>query len=179
MLFGKRSWLKWAGRAMLVLFVPLCLLLVAEGALKSVSRGMDPSFVVRDEAGGYWRDNPDVGRLWFAPGLVRAPVPFRVGDARPDLRVAVVGESAAMGDPEPAFGLAATLREVLSRQYPGRTVEVVNAAMTAIDSSIIRAIVRDLAPLRPDVVVVYMGNNEVVGPFGPASSDTPDRKSVV
>jgi tetratricopeptide (TPR) repeat protein len=54
----------------------------------------------------------------------------------------------------------------LSLRYPGVRFEVVNAAMTAINSHAILPIARDCAQARADIWVVYMGNNEVVGPFG-------------
>jgi tetratricopeptide (TPR) repeat protein len=42
--------------------------------------------------------------------------------------------------------------------------------MTAINSHVIRLQARALRDLEPDVVVVYMGNNEVIGPFGPGGA---------
>ena len=56
---------------------------------------------------------------------------------------------------------------------PRRPCEVVNAAMTAINSPILLDIARDLRACRPDVVVLYIGNNEVVGPFGPGTIFSP------
>ena len=61
------------------------------------------------------------------------------------------------------------LEKILGHLEPDRPVEVVNAAMTAISSAVIVDIARDLQALRPDVVVVYMGNNEVIGPYGPGT----------
>ena len=51
-------------------------------------------------------------------------------------------------------------------RHPGTTFEVVNAAMTGINSHVILPLARDCEPARADAWVVYMGNNEVVGPFG-------------
>jgi hypothetical protein len=55
---------------------------------------------------------------------------------------------------------------MLSLRYPGVRFEVVNTAMTAINSHAILPIARDCAKAESDIWVVYMGNNEVVGPFG-------------
>jgi len=157
------------GRILLVLVVPLVVFALLEAGLRWADVGIDPHFVVPDVAQGraILRDNPDVGTLWFKPGLTRSPVPFSIPDRQADARIALVGESAAMGDPAPAFGVSVQLEAILKLLYPGKNIEVINAAMTAIDSSVIVQITRDLKRLKPDAVIVYMGNNEVVGPFGP------------
>ena len=58
---------------------------------------------------------------------------------------------------------------MLREQYPGVQFEVVNAAMVAINSHVGLEIARDCAAREPDLFVVYMGNNEVVGPYGPGT----------
>ena len=58
------------------------------------------------------------------------------------------------------------LESLLSLRHPGTRFEVVNAAMTAINSHVILPIARDCARADGDIWVLYMGNNEVVGPFG-------------
>jgi tetratricopeptide (TPR) repeat protein len=160
----------WLAKVALAVLMPLMLLVLAEGFLRLRNYGINPIWTVSEAHDGekVWRDQPDIGRLWFIPGQARSPVPFRVADTTNTLRVVVLGESAAMGDPVPAFGLARQLEVMLAEVYPDEDVEVINAAMTAIDSSVIVTIARDIARLKPDAVVVYMGNNEVVGPFGPS-----------
>ena len=85
------------------------------------------------------------------------------------MRIFVFGESAAEGDPQPVFGLPRMLQAMLSLRYPGVRFEVVNAAMTAINSYAVLPIARDCANADGDIWVIYMGNNEVVGPFGPGT----------
>src|SRR4051812_41966858 len=58
------------------------------------------------------------------------------------------------------------LEALLEGRYPGTRFEVVNAAMTAINSHVVLPIGRDCAREDGDLWVIYMGNNEVVGPFG-------------
>ena len=82
------------------------------------------------------------------------------------VRIIVFGESAAMGDPQPSFGLSRMLQAMFELRYPGTRFEVVNAAMTAIDSNVILPIAHDCAGANADIWAIYMGNNEVVGPFG-------------
>lgn len=74
-----------------------------------------------------------------------------------------------MGTPDPAFSVGRILAVMLREQYPEQEFEVVNAAMTAINSHVVLEIARDCAAHDPDLFVVYMGNNEVVGPYGPGT----------
>jgi tetratricopeptide (TPR) repeat protein len=84
-------------------------------------------------------------------------------------RIFVVGGSAAQGMPDQSFAFCRVLKVMLETAYPQRRFEVINAAMTAINSHVVREIVRDCADFEPDLFVVYMGNNEVVGPYGPGT----------
>ena len=116
--------------------------------------------------------------LWLAllparhrprPVIGRLPRPKPAGA----YRIFVLGGSAAMGTPEPAFGFGRVLEVLLEERYPGTDFEVVNAAMAAINSHVVREIARDCARRQPDLFVVYLGNNEVVGPYGPGTVFAP------
>lgn len=84
-------------------------------------------------------------------------------------RIFVFGESAALGDPEPAFGFGRYLEVLLRDRFPQTRFEVVCTAMTAINSHVVVPIAQDCAKRQGDIWVVYMGNNEFVGPFGPST----------
>ncbi len=71
-----------------------------------------------------------------------------------------------MGDPEPAYGFARQLERILQARHPSQTIEVVNAAMTAINSHVVRDIAKDCGSCEGDFWLVFAGNNEVIGPFG-------------
>jgi tetratricopeptide (TPR) repeat protein len=66
----------------------------------------------------------------------------------------------------------------LQERFPDRRFEVVNVAMTAINSHVILPIARDCAQRDGDLWVIYMGNNEVVGPFGPGTGLGPQRAAL-
>ena len=55
---------------------------------------------------------------------------------------------------------------MLEEQFPDEKFEVINTAMTAINSHVVREIAEDVVEIDADVWVIYMGNNEVYGPFG-------------
>lgn len=150
---------------MTALLLPLVLLGVVELGLRLFGFGYPTSFFLKLDNG--YIENQDFTRRYFPPGLARAPQPIIRPARKPagTFRIFVFGESAAMGDPEPAFGFPRIL-EVLLRERMGRPVEVVNVAVTAINSHVIRQIAADCRVMEGDLWIIYMGNNEVVGPFG-------------
>ena len=84
--------------------------------------------------------------------LARDPHPCTLS-AKPagTVRIFVLGESAAMGTPDPSFNFGRILGVMLREQYPGMQFEVVNGAMTAINSYVTREIARDCAARQPDL----------------------------
>jgi tetratricopeptide (TPR) repeat protein len=161
---------KWIVRLLLVFGVPLAFLAVCEGALRLVGYGHPTEFLLATTLNGspVWAPNQLFGRRFFGADYERKPVPFAAPRPKADerVRVFVFGESAAFGDPQPEFGLPRMLQAVLSHRYPDTRFEVINAAMTGINSHVVREIARDCGKAEGDVWVVYMGNNEVIGPFG-------------
>ena len=71
-----------------------------------------------------------------------------------------------MGDPDPSFGAGRYLQALLHERYPGTDFEVICVAMTAINSHTILPIARECARRDGDLWIIYMGNNEMIGPFG-------------
>jgi Tfp pilus assembly protein PilF len=126
-----------------------------------------------------WRENRWCTAPFFSAQLVRRPHPFRLPAEKPPgtYRIFVLGSSAAMGDPAPSFSLARMLEAMLRAAYPDSHFEVVNAAITAINSHVIRGLAEDCARLEPDLFILYEGHNEVIGPFGPAGVFTPFLRS--
>jgi tetratricopeptide (TPR) repeat protein len=152
------------------LLLPLLLLALLEGVLRLAGYGYPTAFALKQSANGrkVFVDNHRFAQRFFPPGLARSSHPFRFAAEKPanTRRIFVFGESAAMGDPEPAFGFARILELLLKHRYPGVNYEVINTGVTAINSHVIREIARDLAPRQGDIWIIYMGNNEVIGPFG-------------
>jgi tetratricopeptide (TPR) repeat protein len=159
----------WLYRLAAAIGAPLALLLALELGLRVGGFGQSYRYLIPDEKPGCFRTNPDFVS-WFLPSdFDLRPLNFRISARRPEhaLRVVVLGESAAQGIPVPAFGFVAQLRAQLRARYPGREVEVINTGIVAINSHVIYQIARELSRFSPDLYVVYMGNNEVVGPYGP------------
>ena len=163
---------KWLFR-LTALLLPLLLLLVLEISLRLGGYGYDPHFFKRLKIGGEdcYVQNNDFGFSFFPPETARYPLPIRmpVHKAPGTFRIFILGESAAMGDPEPAYGAYRYLEKLLREKYPGKKFEVINVAFTAINSHVIVPIARECAQHEGDLWIVYMGNNEMVGPFGAAT----------
>ena len=159
----------WIFRVIAVVIIPSVLFVALELCLRWAHFGYSPDYFIEDSLPGYVRTNPDFVRLYLPESFDLRPLNFRVRVKKPDggLRVVVLGESAAQGIPVPSFGFCAQLRAQLRSRYPGRPVEVLNTGIVAINSHVIARIAQGVAELSPDLVVVYMGNNEVVGPYGP------------
>lgn len=117
-------------------------------------------------------DNPRFGWRFFPPTIARRPHDTLLAAKKPDdeMRIFVFGESAAWGDPDPGFGFWRMLQVLLDAQFPGTNVRVINAAMAAINSHVVVPIAREAAKHNPDLFVIYMGNNEVIGPYGPGTA---------
>jgi len=61
---------------------------------------------------------------------------------------------------------------MLREGYPSMKFEVVNTGSVAINSHVLLPIAQGLAKQRPDLFIIYSGNNEVVGPYGPGTALT-------
>jgi tetratricopeptide (TPR) repeat protein len=143
---------------------------VLELSLRFFGCGYPTSFFVKSPVAGEKTlvENREFSRRYFSKALMRLPRPLAFAPVKTPrtLRLFVFGESAAEGDPAPPFGFARILLVLLRERYPGQNIEVINTAVTAINSHVIRPIARECADYSGDVWVIYMGNNEVVGPFG-------------
>lgn len=145
-------------------------LVVVELLLRVVGYGYSTDFFKPLRIGGqeFLVENDSFGFRFFPRAIARTPATFRLAQPKaPDTyRIFLLGESAAMGDPEPGFGAGRYLEVLLQERFPGTKFEVVNVAMTAINSHAILPIARDCARRQGDLWIIYMGNNEMIGPFG-------------
>ncbi|HEY5910293.1 MAG TPA: tetratricopeptide repeat protein [Verrucomicrobiae bacterium] len=152
------------------LVIPSLRVVGLESALRLGGYGYSPEFFkqVRIGSEDYLVDNDKFGLRFFPPELARSPPPIRLKAVKPagTFRIFVLGESAALGDPRPAYGAARYFQALLRERYPGTEFEVVCGAVTAINSHAVLPIARECACHQGDLWIVYMGNNEMIGPFG-------------
>jgi tetratricopeptide (TPR) repeat protein len=153
-----------------LILCPILFFGLLEAGLRLGGYGYPTGFFIGPDANGTCTTNDRFGWRFFPRSLNRDPHPC-VLSAKPagSVRIFVLGSSAAMGTPDPSFSFGRILEVMLRQQYPGTQFEVVNGAMTAINSYAALEIARACAAREPDLFVVYMGNNEVTGPYGPGT----------
>ena len=166
--------LRWLRRLVLAAAVLLATLVLAELAAASFLPKRPDRFLRAGRANGQpaWIDNVFFPYRFATARAARPPPPTVVPQTpAPDtLRVCLLGGASAMGFPDASFGIGRQLEILLRSRYPGRPVEVVHMAFAGGNSHVLREVARDLQRLRPQAVVVMVGNEEVAVPYGPASS---------
>jgi tetratricopeptide (TPR) repeat protein len=164
---GRRLWIY---RAIAVLIIPALLILLLEFGLRLVGYGYRPEAIIKYKVDGkeVCCDNPRFGWRFFPKSIAREFTPFTFTEDKADntCRIFVLGASAAQGVPYPSFSFGRILKVMLQEMYPGVNFEVIVVAMAAINSHVILEAAKDCAQYKPDMFVVYLGNNEVVGPYG-------------
>ncbi len=160
-------------RAALIFVGPAVFLGLLEGILFVCGVGYPTSFFVKSEQRGVLTPNVHFG--WhYQQETLTEPEPCLVPVDKPKgtIRIFILGESAALGTPDPSFGFARILEVMLQSAFPNERFEVINAAMRGINSHVIVPIARECAGLAPDLFVIYMGNNELNGLYGPKTPVT-------
>ena len=156
--------------------VPIVLLALIEGGLRLAGVGFSTSLTVPCTVQGRSADcyNLFFPAPYFPPGMIKTPQAYAIPAEKPagTYRIFVLGESAAMGDPDPAYAFSRYLEVMLRKNYPAMKFEVVNTGSVAINSHVLLRIAEGLAKERPDLFIIYSGNNEVVGPYGPGTALT-------
>jgi tetratricopeptide (TPR) repeat protein len=180
MTFKPRSRALWI--AISAIFVPLLVLGVVEVCLRVAGVGyptalLTPCTVQGKPASCY---NLFFAAPFFPAGSVQTPRLYSIPTQKPPgtYRIFVLGESAAMGDPDPAYGFSRYLEVMLRERFPTIKFEVVNTGSVAINSHVVLRIAQRLAGEHPDLFIIYSGNNEVVGPYGPGTVLTSSGMSI-
>lgn len=168
----------WLFRGLTLLLV-VGLLVLFEGVLHVCGVGEPLVLVVpAPEAGATFNHqfNPDVDRVYFGAFDMQGPEPRRFTMPKPSgtCRIVFLGASTVNGFPyatEIAF--PRQVEVLLKAQRPDADIEVLNAAITAINSFEIADLARQCSACEPDLVVIHSGHNEFFGPGGPASTALP------
>lgn len=166
---------KWLLFVTLMLgLLPLMLLVAAEISIRYLAPAPPASFFVKDklpDGSEVYRANYMAATRFFPGLLARKPLPevFRVKKNANDIRIFILGESAARGEFLADFSFARVLQAFLQKNNPDRRIEVINTGIPAINSWVIKEITEEIVNYEPDLVIIYAGHNEFIGPYGPAS----------
>jgi len=172
----------WLFRIIAMLVIPILVFVLLEVTLRVAGYGHPTAAFVKCQVNGrsVYRSNNKFGWSFFPPEIARELSPFVVyGDKSADsYRIFILGESAAWGVPDPSYNFGRILHVMLRQQYPSVNFEIFTVATAAINSHCIVQIAKDCAKLKPDLFVVYAGNNEVVGPYGAGTIFSPLSKNL-
>ena len=153
--------------------IPLLFFVLLEGVLRLAGVGTDFNYFneIEIEGEGYYQENIDFADQFYPASLNVGPLQNTFAKTASDnrLRVYVLGGSAAMGFPHKNHGVDRLLAAQLNALFPDKDVEVINTAMTSVNSHVVYQVAETIPANSADVAVILMGNNEVVGPYGPGT----------
>ena len=161
-------------RTILVL-IPLVFLFLFEAALRVIDYGGNLDLFVTGPGrlNSHYVCNRNVARRYFV-GIKQVPTPmndfFQKQKPANGYRVFVLGGSTAAGYPYGAnLMFSRILQSRLEKAMPDKTIEMVNVAMSAINSYTLLDFVDEILKQEPDVILIYAGHNEYYGALGAAS----------
>lgn len=162
---------------LILISLPLLLIAALEGAVRLL--GLVPTypvFVPHPAAQQYLTMRPDVIRRYFPagaeiPNVTVEPHYFLKDKPKNGIRIFVQGGSTAAGYP---YGLGASIASMLENRlrhsWPAKPVEVINTALSAVNSYTLLDVADDIIAQQPDAVLIYAGHNEFVGIMGVGSN---------
>lgn len=157
--------------------VPFLFLFLLECGLRMFHYGADLSLFIESPLDkNYLFLNPDASKRYFlnqknaTTGNVE---PFLKKKAAGTRRIFVLGESTTIGYPYFHNGsFHRWLQFRLSHTFPDQHFEVINLALTAVNSYTVLGFARELVNYAPDAVLIYTGHNEYYGAMGVGSAES-------
>jgi len=160
----------WLFRIIVLTVIPILFFLTVELSLRVAGYGFSPHAIIKCQVDGSeaYCDNAKFGWRFFPRNIARESEPFVFSAEKSEntYRIFILGASAAQGTPEPAYGFGRILQKILEEEYPKVNFEIINTAMTAINSHVVLEIAKSCIRHDPDLFILYLGNNEVAGPYG-------------
>jgi tetratricopeptide (TPR) repeat protein len=161
-----------------VIAIPMIFFLILEGSLRLFGYGDNLALFVPapDAYPNHLMCNPKVGSRYFfmQSTVTRTPNDYFLKRKPKDsYRIFVMGASTAAGFP---YGDGLMFSRILQRRlqdtFPERTIEVINTAMTAVNSYTILDLLDEIIAQEPDALLLYAGHNEFYGALGVASRES-------
>ena len=161
----------------IALLLPLLVLILAEGMLRLFGYGHDLRLFVEDpQQKGYWVMNRYVSERYFTEtenATTGNYEPFPQHKAEGTLRIFVLGESTTIGYPYMHNGsFHRWLHYRLMHTYPDKEFEIINLALTAVNSYTVFDFAQEVVDYQPDAVLIYAGHNEYYGALGIGSTSS-------
>ena len=164
---------------LIAIALPFLFFVGLEWALRVAGFGKSmPLFMENPNAPDYMLPTPDVVKRYFhdddhAPHVTIETNFFKKQKSERGLRLFVQGGSTAAGFPYGySTSIAGMLDYRLKQSFPDREIEVVNTALSAVNSYTILDFVDEIIEQQPDAVLIYAGHNEYLGILGVGSAYT-------
>lgn len=162
----------------ITILLPVLVIVILEICLRIFNYGIDTTLFVPtpDSTSAYFGINRDVARRYFSQ-LSFVPTPrkdlFLREKPKNCYRIFVLGGSTVAGYP---YGNNVTFPRILNRMlsdtFPDKRIEVVNTAMTAINTYTQLDFMDEILQQKPDAILIYSGHNEFYGALGVGSMES-------
>ena len=166
--------IKWSRKTIifieiLLVLIPFLLLIGLEIYLRHTNYGLDDRLFIPQSSSSTYQLNPELYRKYYSIDnpMLKQLIPeisMKQQKFAKDFRIFCLGGSTTRG-PFPML-----LQELLKRSNVDKTVEVVNLGIDTFNSYQVLDIAKKLPQYDPDLLIIYMGHNEIYGPVGVASN---------
>lgn len=160
---------------LVLILIPVIIILLLEIGLRTFNYGrVYDQWIPLDES--RLTLNPDIAFRYFynSERVPSANYNF-FNEIKQDnsFRVFIMGGSSAAGFPyTPNGAFSRYIKKRLEILYPHKNIEVVNIAMSAINSYALRDMMPGVVEMKPDLIIIYAGHNEYYGALGVGSVET-------
>ena len=158
--------------ASLALLAGLGLVIIFETALQLLQLGPENSLFVKARRQGetHYTANREVAHRFFQRQYRRdlgTGASFTAPKPSNTVRIFILGASTVVGFPNPPnTAFPRFLEQMLADVYPSKRFEVINCGLTAINTFCVLDFVEEVVDYSPDLIIIYSGHNEFVGPYG-------------
>ena len=166
--------IKWSRKTtifieILLVLIPVLMLIGLEIYLRHTHYGLDDRLFIPQSSSFTYQLNQELYRKYYSINnpMLKQLIPkisMKQQKSEKDFRIFCLGGSTTRG-PFPKL-----LHELLKRSNVDKTVEVVNLGIDTFNSYQVLDIVKKLPQYDPDLLIIYMGHNEIYGPLGVASN---------
>lgn len=162
----------------IILFlIPFVIFFILELVLRITGYEDELNFVSKVDRNGkeYYTINQLVGKRYFGKDRLYyrkgSHDYFEVNKSSNTIRVFCLGASTMAGFPYEYNAIPTEfLRDRLKTAFPGKNIEVINTAIAATNSFTVDEFADELVSYKPDLFIVYMGQNEFYGVYGVGST---------
>jgi tetratricopeptide (TPR) repeat protein len=159
----------------IAVLLPFCLLIFLELILRIAGYGNDYPLFTEDIGNPeFLRINNKIASRYFlnpeaAPNV--SSQSFRKNKNEKTFRIVVQGASTALGVPYMHGGsFPAMLEQRLRLTCPDKEIEIINTAITAVNTYTLLDLADEITEIEPDAIIIYAGHNEYYGALGVAST---------